>query len=489
METIQIKTVDPLSQELLKSAFHRGLSLSWDRWERLQPQDGFLRLGLSCPYGCWHGPCRIDPFGRGPEKGLCGLDRDQMVAASFLRLILLGSLAALSQIDQLGGNGGGKNFPKILGQAEKKLRGEKISRNDLNNSIYYLARSAESAETIINQAIRLALFTLSLLWQKEILAKRLKPLPLLAGYGLLAQREINVGVSGYPSLKLLKTAAEEIKKSCAEKGQLISLGEIIILNEKCLPCVGTSGETELILSSGKIDLLIAGPKIDPAVRELCHFLSIPIINSEDRASLKETIKKIKDKKNNNRPVNFNPPPDLVEEAEVFMGPLGLKELWRKSPSAKIFFLGGDDHLGQPLGWIPTEVAPNLIDGKTRVFLWGDAGLWMVKKGMLNPQKKLPFHLLEKQSTILAALSVLAEGKKINTVGGIFFTGFKNCSDLTFSLGLAALGLKVGVAAPLPVWGSELVRSFLQKRIGELGGSFTHYDHFAQPEEIIDWFKK
>lgn len=488
METIQIKTVDPLTQELLKSAFQRGLILSWDRFEKLQPQDGFLRLGLSCPYGCLHGPCRIDPFGRGAEKGFCGLDRNQMVAASLLRLTLLGSLEALSKLDQLGEDVRSKFSPKIFGQAGKKLGGERISRNDLNRAISYLERSAESAETIVAQAIRLALLTVSYLWQEEILEKRVKPIPLIAGYGLLAQREINIGVIGHPSLKLLKAAAEETKKNCPEKGQLISLGEIIILNEKCLPCVGTSGEVELILSSGRIDLLIAGPRIDPAVRELGHYLSIPIIDIGESASLKEIIKKIKDKKINNRQGNFNPPPDLVEEAEVYRGPLALKELWYKSSSTKIFFLGGDDHPGQPLGWIPTEVAPHLTDGKATVFLWGDAGLWMVKKGMLNPQKMWPFHLLAEQSTILAALSVLAERKELSNIGGIFFTGFKNCLDLTFSIGLAALGLKVGVAVPLPIWGSETVRSFLQKKIEELGGSFTHYDHFAQPEEIIDWFK-
>lgn len=489
METIQIKTVDPLSQELLKSAFQRGLFLSWDRFERLQPQDGFLRLGLSCPYGCLHGPCRIDPFGRGSEKGLCGLDRNQMVAATFLRLTLLGSLEALSKLDQLGKNTGSKSFPKILGQAEKKLGEEKISRYDLNRAIFYLNRSPASAEAIISQAIRLALLTIVFLWQKEILEKRTKPLPLIVGYGLLTQKEINIGVIGQPSRELLKKAAEEMKKGCAEKGQLISLGEIITFSEKCLPCVGTSGEVELVLSSGRIDLLIAGPQIDPAVKELCHTLSVPIMNMEEIASLKETIKKIKDKKNNNRNVNFNPPPDLVEEAEVYMGPLALKELIGKSSPSKIFFLGGDDHPAQPLGWIPTEVAQHLADEKAGVFLWGDAGLWMVKKGMLNPQKRLPFHLLDKQSTILAALAVLAEKKKIDNIGGIFFTGFKNCLDLTLSIGLAALGLKVGVAVPLPIWGSEPVRSFLQKRIAELGGSFTHYDHLAQAEEILDWFKK
>ncbi|MCJ7830523.1 MAG: carbon monoxide dehydrogenase, partial [Desulfobacterales bacterium] len=90
METIHLKTVDPVSQELLRAAGQKGIQLSWERYERLQPPDGFLRLGLSCPYGCMHGPCRIDPFGRGPDRGLCGIDRDAMVAAFLLRLTLQG---------------------------------------------------------------------------------------------------------------------------------------------------------------------------------------------------------------------------------------------------------------------------------------------------------------------------------------------------------------------------------------------------------------
>ena len=88
MEQIHIKTVDPLSQELLRSAASRGIDLVWERCEKLQPQDGFLRVGLSCPYGCMQGPCRIDPFGRGADRGICGLDRDGMTAAFLLRLCL-----------------------------------------------------------------------------------------------------------------------------------------------------------------------------------------------------------------------------------------------------------------------------------------------------------------------------------------------------------------------------------------------------------------
>src|SRR4030067_3330864 len=97
MEVIHLKTVDPVSQNLFRSAAKQGVRLLWERYERLQPQDGFLRLGLSCPYGCMQGPCRIDPFGRGSEQGLCGLDRDGMVAAFLLRLCLHGVLETMNE--------------------------------------------------------------------------------------------------------------------------------------------------------------------------------------------------------------------------------------------------------------------------------------------------------------------------------------------------------------------------------------------------------
>ncbi len=44
-----------------------------------QPQCGFCEMGLSC-HICIMGPCRIDPFGEGPQRGVCGADADIIVA-------------------------------------------------------------------------------------------------------------------------------------------------------------------------------------------------------------------------------------------------------------------------------------------------------------------------------------------------------------------------------------------------------------------------
>src|SRR4030042_966232 len=161
MDTIHLKAVEPLSQELLKSAYQRGIKISWDRYERLQPQDGFLRVGLSCPYGCLQGPCRIDPFGRGPDRGLCGLDRDQMVAALLLRLTLNGALEAMDGVarPELFVH---PPMEKIFSQAMKKLGMEKFSSGEVARSASDLNRPVASPEALILKALRLGILTLGL---------------------------------------------------------------------------------------------------------------------------------------------------------------------------------------------------------------------------------------------------------------------------------------------------------------------------------------
>src|SRR5665648_1274742 len=62
----------------------------WDRFQAQQPSCGFCETGLSCRI-CAMGPCRIDPFGEGPQKGVCGADADVIVARNLGRTIAAGA--------------------------------------------------------------------------------------------------------------------------------------------------------------------------------------------------------------------------------------------------------------------------------------------------------------------------------------------------------------------------------------------------------------
>ncbi len=85
-------TIHPDAQAMIDVARKEGIETVWDRLAAQQPQCGYCALGLSCR-NCAMGPCRIDPFGEGPQKGVCGADADVIVARNLGRTIAAGSSA------------------------------------------------------------------------------------------------------------------------------------------------------------------------------------------------------------------------------------------------------------------------------------------------------------------------------------------------------------------------------------------------------------
>ncbi len=83
---------DRASQELATRAEESNIDLVWDRYEAMQPQCGFGTLGVCCRI-CSMGPCRIDPFGDGPQTGVCGADADTIAARNLVRMIAGGAAA------------------------------------------------------------------------------------------------------------------------------------------------------------------------------------------------------------------------------------------------------------------------------------------------------------------------------------------------------------------------------------------------------------
>ena len=83
---------DTAAQEMLGRMAAAGQETAWDRLAAQEPQCGFGQLGLCCRI-CDMGPCRIDPFGEGPQHGVCGADADTIIARNFLRAVAGGAAA------------------------------------------------------------------------------------------------------------------------------------------------------------------------------------------------------------------------------------------------------------------------------------------------------------------------------------------------------------------------------------------------------------
>ncbi len=75
---------------MLEYAAEQRIETVWDRLAKQQPLCGYCEMGLSCR-NCTMGPCRIDPFGEGPQKGVCGADADVIVARNLGRMIAAGA--------------------------------------------------------------------------------------------------------------------------------------------------------------------------------------------------------------------------------------------------------------------------------------------------------------------------------------------------------------------------------------------------------------
>ena len=104
---------DPLYAKARKD----GIETVWERHEAQQPQCGFCDMGLSCRI-CVMGPCRVDPFGEGPQTGVCGADADIIVARNLCRMIAAG---AASHSDH------GRDLVEVLAEvAEGSAIGYKI---------------------------------------------------------------------------------------------------------------------------------------------------------------------------------------------------------------------------------------------------------------------------------------------------------------------------------------------------------------------------
>ncbi len=90
MSASKVPSSDPAVLELLPIAAARGIDTVFDRARAQQPQCGFGTQGLCCRT-CWKGPCHINPVGKKPQYGICGADRDTIVARQLSRMLAAGA--------------------------------------------------------------------------------------------------------------------------------------------------------------------------------------------------------------------------------------------------------------------------------------------------------------------------------------------------------------------------------------------------------------
>jgi hypothetical protein len=386
------------------------------------------------------------------------------------------------------------SFPPPLAdeaaRALVRLGGEPLYPfRELTRSAASLRRPAASPDMLIQQAMRLGLLELALSSKADCFGHGSAALACRAGYGVIAPGKANIGITGFPSKELIKSLVKAATGPLPFPVQVLSLGDWIPLNDGYVECACTSGEAELLLSSGSIKVVVGGSKTDPAIAELCRTLGIPIMlqpSSDPEKIIEITLKTFELSPRS----SFAPGTSSVGKGTVIMTEGRFQQtLVTGAPRKGLALIGGGDMLQESLGSTPVEVARALCEKGYTVATWGDAALWMIKSGLATQQASSPIQILDPRQGPLLGVKALAGADKLQDLRGICVTGLKECRELTNALGLATLGLNVCVAAPLPLWGSSHVRALLTEKVGAGNGSLTHFDHPPRDHEILEWFVK
>ena len=122
MERIHKKSALPDASGLLAAAHELGAELLWERYEQQLPLCAFTSNGLNCRK-CFQGPCRINPFGDEPSRGVCGADRDQIVMENLFQATLEGVLESARAVRLLGIGGADQELPDIASGLPAETQG------------------------------------------------------------------------------------------------------------------------------------------------------------------------------------------------------------------------------------------------------------------------------------------------------------------------------------------------------------------------------
>ena len=92
MKNQKTRTVDPAAQAMMEKAGECSIGTAFSRDDLQQPRCGFGELGVCCRI-CDMGPCRINPFGEEPKRGICGAAASTIAARHLIRQVAAGAAA------------------------------------------------------------------------------------------------------------------------------------------------------------------------------------------------------------------------------------------------------------------------------------------------------------------------------------------------------------------------------------------------------------
>lgn len=253
-----------------------------------------------------------------------------------------------------------------------------------------------------------------------------------------------------------------------------------------MPIGAPSGEAELLLSSGAIHFLVAGPGTDPGILQTCERVKVPVLTDGRAGDAGDILRRARTRAGQaHHPDQFVDVP-ANQLIRVIMSSTSFSQTLMSDSTDRLALIGGSDTPHLPLGTLAGDLFAGLADRGFKVAGWGDTALWMARLSHLGASGEQPL-TLEKSQGPLLAVKGLAEAGRLDSMKGICFTGMRDVQEFSMALGLAYLGCRVSIATPIPVQGSRIVKDTLSQLIEENGGELLHFDYPAGTDKLVDWF--
>lgn len=480
MDRMHKKSALPATSRLLVAASQVGADLAWERYERQLPLCGFTSNGLNCRK-CFEGPCRINPFGDEPRRGVCGADRDQIAMESLFQATLDGVLAVARSEAALGLAPGGDDLSGALpAVAAERLASAgllPVRRSDLAGILNpYFSHKAYLPETVK------ALTRLGLI-HHGILSATASAMPVPAP--VVAHDGATLLVAGQPSAALAQALAE------------IGAASVRVVSQG-----GGHGSSELALLAGADALLLAPDAARPGLPEMAERLGIPVVLVRDATSVRQTAEEAIAQAR--RQAARSPRPPAEPGAAVgsrFPRPDALQRALRRGRISGVIVLAGEPTVKQTFFERTLALVAACVGQRVLVLVGGDLGAAVdgltVELDKRHPGLLASFapELAAEGLAPIAAFGSLAQlPRVIALLDGAApvvaaFPEFFRTATWASAVSLLSLGFTVQLGIRLPFWGSPALVPVLAGEWGKLtGGRLLAGPALAEPaaqaEELL-----
>jgi len=510
MNKIHRKSAISQTSDLILAAHKQGEDLLWGRYERQLPLCAFTDNGLSCRK-CFHGPCRINPFGDEPSLGVCGADRDQIVMENLFQATLAGVLETARFGSLLNGRGSVQEFPPLESdlpsKAQKKLSAagivpvRKEQLLEVQNS--YFSHKGYLSKTLMDLT-RLGLIHYR--WLKEISAL-LDKLPY--GPPLFAAEGANILLVGYPPLDLLPSLHQQAGQlGRGKKINILVQGEAGL---SYLPAIADYGTLELALAMN-LDALITTPQASwPALEVLAPKFGIPVILLEGAKPVDEIASQAINLALRHRlrgsyitASRFGPPDSYQgKQKSVLANPGRVKEAYQAGRIQGVVVILGEANVKQTFFERTLILMENCLNKRFLVLAGGQLA---AQAAPLNEElkKRLAGRLsslaVEEEIEGLSSLNyfgsfyeipkVVAFLKNLTQEEGlaripvaVAFPEFFRAGVWATAVTFLSMGFAVQIGIPLPFWGSPALTEILLKEWPKIsGGTFLAAPSLPSPQE-------